>query len=42
MDKYVGNRNIDSIIQEYYLICVARNKQERTEILDNKIISWEE
>ena len=41
IDKYVGNLNAVSVKQKYYLICVVRNKQDRTKILDN-YISWEE
>lgn len=39
IDKYVRNINTDGIIREYYLICVVRNKQDRTKIFDNKNIS---
>lgn len=42
IDKYVRNINTDGIIREYYLICVVRNKRDRTKIFDNKNISWEE
>lgn len=41
-DKYVENLNTASVKQESYLICLVRNKQDRTKILDNNNISWEE
>lgn len=36
IDKYVGNLSSDNGTQEYHLICVVKNKQNKMKILDNK------